>query len=58
MVLLIKTKLNIVEVLFSRALTDSSISHNKFVVINDVLKEYDNNKRNENPNNQNTCLML
>ena len=57
MVLLIKTKLNIVEVLFSRALTDSSISHNKFVVINDVLKEYDNNKRNENPNNQNTCLM-
>ena len=23
-----------------------------------MLKEYDNNKRNENPNNQNTCLML
>ena len=32
------------EVLISKALIDSSISHDKFVLINDVLKEYDNMK--------------
>ena len=32
------------ELLISKALIDSSISHDEFVLINDVLKEYDNMK--------------
>ena len=43
-VLLAKSKLNSIEVLISKALIDSSISYNKFVLINDVLKEYGNMK--------------
>ena len=35
-----KSKLNSVEVLISKASIDSVISHNEFVLINDVLKEY------------------
>ena len=42
--MLAKSKLNSIEVLISRDLTDSNISHNKFVLINNVLKEYDNMK--------------
>ena len=40
-VLLGKTKLNSVEVLISKALRDSNITHDEFVSINNVLKEYD-----------------
>ena len=40
-VLLAKTKLNTIEVLISRALVDSCISRKKYVLINNVLKEYD-----------------
>ena len=40
-VLLAKFKLNNIEVLISKALIDSSISHDEFVLINNVLKEYD-----------------
>ena len=36
-----KSKLNSREVLISKALIDSNISHDKFVLINNVLKEYD-----------------
>ena len=43
-VLLAKSKLNSIEVLFSKALIDSNISHDKFVLINNVLKEYGNMK--------------
>ena len=39
-VLLAKSKLNSTEVLISKALIDSNISHDKFVSINDVLKEF------------------
>ena len=39
-VLLAKSKLNSVEVLVSKALIDSIISHDEFVLINNVLKEY------------------
>ena len=42
--MLAKSKLNSIEVLISRDLIDSNISHNKFVLINNVLKEYDNMK--------------
>ena len=41
MILLAKSKLNRVEVLISKALTDSNISRDEFVLINNVLKEYD-----------------
>ena len=42
-VLIAKAKLNSIEVLISKALIDS-ISYDKFVLINNVLKEYDNMK--------------
>ena len=38
--MLVKSKLNSVEVLVSKALIDSNISHDEFVLINDMLKEY------------------
>ena len=37
-VLLVKSKLNSIEVLISKTLIDSVIGHNKFVFINDVLR--------------------
>ena len=39
-VLLGKDKLNTIEVLISKALIDSYISHDKFVSVNNVLREY------------------
>ena len=39
-VLLAKSKLNSIEVLISKALGDSVISHDEFLLINNVLKEY------------------
>ena len=42
--MLAKTKLNIIEVLISKALIDSGISHDEFVLINDVIKEYNEMK--------------
>ena len=39
--LLAKYKLNSIEVLISKALIDSNISHDEFVLINIVLKESD-----------------
>ena len=40
MVLLGKSKLNSIEVLISKALIDSVISHDELILINNVLKEY------------------
>ena len=42
--MLAKSKLNSIQVLISKALIGSNISHNEFVLINNVLKEYDNTK--------------
>ena len=42
--MLVKYKLNRTEVLISKALIDSNISHDGFVVINNMLKEYDDMK--------------
>ena len=42
--LLAKSKLNKIEVLISKALVNSSISHDEFILINNVLKEYDEMK--------------
>ena len=38
---LAKSELNRIEVLISKSLIDSNISHDEFVLINNVLKEYD-----------------
>ena len=42
--LLAKSKLNRIEALISKALTDSVISHDEFVLINNVRKEYNDIK--------------
>ena len=39
--LLAKSKLNTIEVLISRALIDSYISHDVIVSVNTVIREYD-----------------
>ena len=39
-VLLAKSKLNSIEVVISNALTDSVITYDEFVLINNALKEY------------------
>ena len=44
MVLLPKTNLNSIEVLISIALINSIIKHDEFVLMNNVLKEYDDMK--------------
>ena len=54
--LLAKSKLNSIEVLISKALIDSVISHDEFVLINNVLKEYD--KMKEEIKNLNTKSSL
>ena len=42
------SKLNLIEVLISKTLIDSNVSHDEFVLIKNVLKEYDKmKKRNE-----------
>ena len=43
-VLLAKSKLNSIEVLISKVLVDSVISHDEFVLMNNVLKEYNKMK--------------
>ena len=43
-VLFAKSKLNSIEVLIFKTLIDSVISHDEFVLINNVLKEYENMK--------------
>ena len=43
-VLLAKSKLNSIEVLISKDLIDSVISPDEFVLINDMLTEYDDMK--------------
>ena len=43
--LLAESKLNSIEVLISKALIDSNISHDKFVLINNMSKEFDHIKK-------------
>ena len=48
-----KSKLNSIEVLISKALIDSIISHGEFVLKNNVLKEYNEMKEEiKNSNNK------
>ena len=44
-VLLTKSKLNNIEVLISKGLLDSNLSRDEFVLINNVLEEYDEMKK-------------
>ena len=44
MLLLVKSKLNRIEALNSKALSDSNISHDEFILMNNVRKEYDEMK--------------
>ena len=44
-VLLAKTKLNNIEVLISKALIDSCISHEEFFIVNNALRECDDKKK-------------
>ena len=46
-----KDKLNIIEVLISKALINSYISHDKFVTVSNVLREY-NEMKNETKNSE------
>ena len=49
--MLAKSQLNSLDVSISKALIDSNISHNEFVFINKVLKEFDDIKEEiKNPN--------
>ena len=51
--MLAKTKLNTIEVLISKSLIYSNISHAKFVLVNNVIKEYDDKKEEiKNSNNK------
>ena len=54
-VLLAKSKLNGIEVLISKSLIDSNISHDEFVLTNDVLEEYKEMK--EETENLKSCLL-
>ena len=45
MKLLAKSKLNSIQVLIVKASLDSNIGHDKFVLVNNMLKEYDNMKK-------------
>ena len=52
-ILLAKSKLNSIDVLISKALNDSNISHEKFVLINNALKDfYDMKEQIKNDNNK------
>ena len=42
--MIIKTKSNSTEILISKALIDLNISHDEFVLVSNVLKEYKNMK--------------
>ena len=43
-VLLAKSKLSSIKILISKTLIDSNINHDEFVLINNVLKEYNDMK--------------
>ena len=55
--MLAKYKINSIEALISKDLTDSNITHDKFVLINNMLKEfYDMKEEIKNLNSQSMIL--
>ena len=55
MVLLANSKLNNIQILISMALIDSNVTHDEFVLINNMLRQYDNIK-NKKINDLNSSL--
>ena len=53
-----KTKLNTAEVLIFKTLIDSNISNDEFVLINIVLKEYDNIKKETKNSDNIKCFFI
>ena len=53
-----KTKLNTAEVLTFKALIDSNISNDEFALINIVLKEYDNIKKETKNSDNIKCFFI
>ena len=54
----VKTKLNTIEVSVSRVLIGTYINHDEFVSVSNMLKEYDDMKKEiKNPNNRQICLI-
>ena len=53
-----KTKLNTAEVLIFKALIDSNISNDEFALINIVLKEYDNIKKETKNSDNIECFFI
>ena len=53
-----KTKLNTAEVLIFKALIDSNISNDEFALINIVLKEYDNIKKETKNSDNIKCFFI
>ena len=50
--LLAKPKLNAIKVLISKSLFDSNINHNEFAFLNNMLREYNDMKKEmKNPKN-------
>ena len=45
MVLLANSKLNNIQILISMALIDSNVTHDEFVLINNMLRQYGNMKK-------------
>ena len=57
-VLLAKSKLNSIEILISKALIDSNISHDEFILINNFLKEYDDMKEEIKNSNSSSKILV
>ena len=58
MVLLAKIKLNIIEVLISKVLSNSYLNHVELVLVNNVLREYNEMKKEiKNPENAVECTI-
>ena len=53
-----KTKLNTAEVLIFKALIDSNISNDEFALINILLKEYDNIKKETKNSDNIKCFFI
>ena len=53
-----KTKLNTAEVLIFKVLIDSNISNDEFALINIVLKEYDNIKKETKNSDNIKCFFI
>ena len=56
--MLAKSQLNSIEALISKALIDSNIGHDEFVVINNVLKEYDKMKEKKQQKSKDLIILL